>query len=96
MAKFTTRVELYGDPTWDDYENLHSAMRKEGFTQTISFEGETTIWQLPPAEYNRTSELDTYPIRDSAQRAASSVWESFGILVTKADGPRAIYNLRKA
>lgn len=96
MAKFTTRVELYREPTWDDYDNLHAAMRKEGLTQTISFEGETTIWQLPPAEYNRTSELDTYAIRDSAQRAASTVWKRFGILVTKAEGGRAIYNLRKA
>jgi hypothetical protein len=96
MAKFTTRVELYGEPSWDDYDNLHAAMKKEGFYQTISFEGDSTQWHLPHAEYNRNADLETDEVRDSAKKAAASVWTSFGLLVTKADGPRSIHNLRKA
>ena len=96
MAKFTTRVELYGSPTWDDYDNLHSAMRKEGFTQTISFQGETTVWHLPTAEYNRDTDLSTDAVRDSAKRAAATTWDNFAVLVTKSDAGRSMHNLRKA
>ena len=39
MARFTTRVELYGSPTSDDYEKLNKAMQGAGFTRTISFDG---------------------------------------------------------
>ncbi len=96
MAKFTTRVELYGKPTWDDFDNLHEAMRKEGFTRTITFEGDSTVWQLPHAEYNRTTDLDTADVRDSAKRAAATAWDDFAVLVTKAEGGRSIYNLKEA
>lgn len=96
MAKFTTRVELYGNASWDDYERLHAAMKREGFYQTISYEGDPTEWHLPSAEYNRGANLTTEEILNSARKAAESVWTSVGILVTKADGPRSIYNLRRA
>jgi len=96
MANFTTRVELYGDPSGDDYDNLHAAMEKEGFRRTIKFEGDDTIWQLPHAEYNRNANLTAEAVRDSAKGAAATVWDDFAILVTKADGGRAIYNLREA
>jgi len=96
MPKFTTRLELYGDPTWDDYDALHDAMAKEGFFRTISFQGDNTKWQLPHAEYNRDGDLTADAVRDSARRVAARAWDAFAILVTKADGPRSIYNLRKA
>jgi hypothetical protein len=96
MANFTTRVELYGTPSRDDYDRLHKAMEKEGFTRTIRYEGETTVWQLPHAEYNRSSDASTDSIRDSAKKAASTVWADFAVLVTKAAGPRSIYNLKEA
>jgi hypothetical protein len=96
MAKFTTRVELYGNPSWDDFDNLHEAMRKEGFSRTISFQGDNTVWQLPHAEYNRDTDLGTDAVRDSAKRAAATAWDDFAILVTKANGGRSIYNLKEA
>ena len=96
MPNFTTRVELYGDPSWGDYEKLHTAMKAEGFKQTISFEGDSTVWQLPHAEYNRSTDLDTAAVKDSAKRAAATAWKDFAILVTKADGGRSVHNLRKA
>ena len=96
MARFTTRVELYGSPSSDDYEKLRNAMQQEGFAETISFDGETTVWQLPRGEYNRKSDSDVDGIRDSAKRAAASAWADFGILVTRCEGGRSIYNLPKA
>jgi len=69
-------------------------MRAEGFTRTIKFEGDETVWQLPHAEYNRDANLSTDAVRDSAKRAAATMWDDFAILVTKADGGRSIYNLK--
>ena len=96
MARYTARVELYGSPTSDDYDKLRAAMQEAGFTETISFDGEATVWQLPRGEYNRKSDFDVDVIRDSAKRAAASAWADFGVLVTRCDGGRSIYNLKKA
>lgn len=89
MARFTTRVELYGKPARQDYDNLHAAMSRQGFFRTISFQGDDAKWQLPHAEYNLESDLSTDAVRDSAKRAAATVWDSFAILVTKAEGARS-------
>ena len=95
MARFTTRVELYGSPTSDDYEKLNKAMQGAGFTRTISFDGDATEWQLPQGEYTSSTGSDVDVIRDSAKGAAGSAWENFGLLVTRCDGGRSTYNLRK-
>jgi len=94
MAKFTTRVELYGKATWDDYEKLHSAMAKEGFSRTIKWENDDTIYQMPHAEYNRNAEMASDEVRDSAVKAAASVWKDFAVLVTMASGGRSQHNLK--
>lgn len=94
MAKFTTRVELYGTPDGEDYDELHKAMEAEGFSRTISWEDDSNIYHLPNAEYNRTSDLTIHEIRDSAVAAAKKAWTEFGVLVTKADGPRSKHNLK--
>lgn len=95
MAKYTTRIELYGSPSRTDYDNLHAAMEREGFTRTISWEGETVTYQMPHAEYNRTSDLAAAQIKDSAVIAAKTVWSDFGVLVTQSQGGREKYNLKK-
>ena len=51
MARFTTRVELYGSPTSAEYEALHDAMEAEGFIRTIT-DTEDVVYHLPDAEYN--------------------------------------------
>jgi hypothetical protein len=97
MANFTTRIELFekaGDPKKPDYQALHAAMKKEGFTQTVEW-GEGVTLHLPHAEYNRVSDLTTAQIRDLAVKAASTVWTNFCVLVTKADGGREQHNLKK-
>ena len=93
MSTFTTRVELYGTPKPKDYEKLHAAMEKEEFFRTVTA-GDTTFI-LPLGEYDRTSDLEKIAIRESATKAASTVWDDFGILVTKSDGGRTWRNLKK-
>jgi hypothetical protein len=83
MAQFTTRVELNG-VTWQDYENLLSAMELKGFSRTITAHDGIT-YLLPTAEYNRTGQdLTTAQVLNDAKAAASSVAEKFSILVTEA------------
>lgn len=50
MTQYITRVELH-DAVWSDYDKLHDAMRREGFSQAIAAD-DGTIYELPPAEYN--------------------------------------------
>ncbi len=94
MSLFTTRVELYGNASWADFDNLHAAMEKVKFYRTIKYQGAKESYQLPHAEYNISSELDTDDIRDLAVKAASTAWADFGVLVTKSDGPRRWHNLK--
>lgn len=93
MAKFTTRVELHDAKTWADYDKLHAAMEKEGFTRTIKF-GDV-LYYLPTAEYNRSEELTKEQVLESAKRAANSTGHKFCILVTESNG-RTYHNLSKA
>jgi hypothetical protein len=97
MAKFTTRVELYEkstDKVKPDYEALHAAMEKKGFTRTISWEGEKETYWMPHAEYNYTKDATKDEVKDLAVQAASTVWKDFGVLVTEAAGARAKHNLK--
>jgi hypothetical protein len=97
MALFTTRVELYEsatDKSKPEYEALHAAMEKKGFTRTISWESDKTVYWMPHAEYNLSSDLTAAEVKDLAVQAATTVWKNFGVLVTKADGGRTMYNLK--
>ncbi len=48
--QYTTRVELHY-ATDDDYESLHDAMAREGFSRQITSNDGVT-YHLPTAEYN--------------------------------------------
>ncbi len=86
MAAFMTRVELH-DATYYDYESLHVAMEKEGFSRTIvSNQGAT--YNLPTAEYYRSSQLTIDQILASAERAAASTRKNYGVIVTESNGIR--------
>lgn len=93
MASFTTRVELHG-ATYQDYENLHVAMEREGFSRTIKADGGGR-YHLPTAEYDRSGALTLAQILESAKRAAASTRKSFAVLVTEAVA-RTWYNLPPA
>ncbi len=84
MTQFTVRVELHRADQ-DDYDVLHSAMEKQGFSRRIKSDGGTT-YHLPTAEYNRTSNKTRQEILDSAGAAAATTGKKHGIIVTESAG----------
>jgi Endoribonuclease GhoS len=82
MTQFTVRVELHR-ANQDDYDALHAAMEKRGFSREITSDSGQT-YRLPTAEYNRSSDKTRDEIRDSASAAAKTTGKGFGILVTEA------------
>ena len=96
MLRFTVRVEFHG--TEDDpegYARLHAAMKKHGFSRTISFGN--VRYELPSAEYNRIGDsLTGKAVLEDAKAAAEEVWEDFSILVTQTEESRLRWNLKKA
>jgi hypothetical protein len=82
MAQFTVRVELH-QAQWQDYENLHARMEKQGFTRLIkSDDGKT--YQLPWAEYNGSGNLSSSEVRDAARAAADATGKGNAVLVTES------------
>lgn len=82
MASFTVRVELH-QATWADYETLHGAMEKKGFSrQIVSDDGKT--YQLPLAEYNGFGTLDSSRVLNIAQEAANSTGKTYAVLVSES------------
>jgi hypothetical protein len=82
MAKFTTRVELHS-ATYSDYETLHAAMERRGFSRQIAADDGKT-YNLPTAEYNRDGNLTREQVLDSAKDAAAETGKSFAVLVTES------------
>ena len=82
MSKFTVRVQLNGAPDQSDYERLHAALRKSGFSQTITG-GDGTEFYLPHAEYDHESEHSSDQVRESVRAITKGVWDSAYVLVTK-------------
>jgi len=93
MANFMIRIELSGSPTWQDYENLHKAMKRAGFSRLITG-SDGIVYHLPHAQYSRTTNLPVSDVRDQAQAAAMSVWSSIQTLTT--EGSSAWIGLRQA
>lgn len=92
MPRFTTRVELhYGEE--DDYEKLHAAMERQGFSRTI-VSGDGITYHLPTAEYNREGNLTKEQVLESAKRAATTTGCTYAVLVTESNG-RTWHNLEK-
>lgn len=86
MARFTTRVELHSADE-DDYENLHAAMERRGFSRRITSSDGVT-YHLPTAEYNLNKDWDLDRVLDEAQKAADSTGRKNEVLVTKSNGRR--------
>lgn len=84
MARFTTRVELHNADE-DDYEQLHAAMEREGFSRTI-VSGDGTTYHLPTAEYDRQGNLTRDEVLESAKRSANKTGCSYAVLVTQSNG----------
>jgi hypothetical protein len=84
MATYMTRIELH-DAMYRDYEVLHSAMAAEGFSRTIVGDN-GIVYQLPTAEYYRSTQLSLEQVLDSAKRAASKTGKNYGAISTVANG----------
>ena len=82
MAQFTVRVELH-HATLDDYDVLHGAMEKQGFSRVITGDDGKT-YHLPWAEYNGVGALSSVQVRDIASTAASTTGKRYAILVTES------------
>ena len=84
MATYMTRVELHAADE-DDYETLHDAMEKEGFSRTITSDDGVT-YHLPTAEYYRSTTLTRSQVLDSAKGAAAKTGKSYAAVVTESNG----------
>jgi hypothetical protein len=84
MIQYITRIELH-DAVRSDYDRLHEAMKREGFSQVIAAH-DGAIYELPPAEYNYIGQETGSQVREKAERAARTVKPSFAALVTQANG----------
>lgn len=93
MTRFTTRVELYGDPNYETYTKLHNAMLQGGFSRQITFD-KVTYW-LPNAEYTYSGDATQESVKNKAVSIAATLWKEFGVLVTKTEVDRAHHNLKK-
>jgi hypothetical protein len=83
MARFTIRVELHA-ASYSDYETLHAAMERRGFSRHITSDDGKT-YQLPTAEYDKRGEFTLQQVLDSAKAAATETGKTYAILVTLAE-----------
>ena len=82
MGLFTVRVELH-NATWPtDYQTLHIAMTKAGFSNLVKADS-GVVYQLPTAEYNSEGNYTIQQIQNAANNAASSVGRRYAVLVTE-------------
>jgi hypothetical protein len=81
MSYYITRVELHY-ANYDDYENLHGAMQRAGFSRfIIGDDGQT--YHLPTAEYVMVGDYDLAAVREAAARAAATTGKAFALVVTR-------------
>jgi hypothetical protein len=82
MASFTVRVELH-QASYQDYENLHAAMARAGFSRFITSDDQK-VYQLPTAEYDRECNVTIAQVLEQARAAANSTGKTNAVLVTEA------------
>jgi hypothetical protein len=79
---FLVRIELHAAKEPDDYEVLHAAMEKTGFTRRINHKGRTL--HLPTAEYAIRSDESTAGLLENAKAAATTTKKSFCAVIVKS------------
>jgi len=82
MTSFTVRVELH-QAEWHDYEKLHAAMERQGFSRLITSD-DGRRFHLPWAEYDGSGNLTSQQVLGIAQAAANITGKANSILVTEA------------
>jgi hypothetical protein len=75
MAYYAIRVELKGNPTYQEYQTLHALMARMGFSQTIDgvdTRGNQRAFDLPHAVYYGSSQADVGTVRTSVATAVKA------------------------
>lgn len=75
MGTFITRIELHNANS-EDYTNLHTAMKKKGYKQTITGNN-GTVYVLPTAEYYLEGAHSRETVFNAARDAASTIGKKF-------------------
>lgn len=96
MARFSVRVELYGYPNEQVYENLHTKMQKKRYLRVVK-DDNGNWYHMPSAEYTASFESKTaVNVANEIKKIADSVWTDAAVFVTKSSGGRQWRNLRDA
>lgn len=93
MANYVARIELHS-ATYDDYETLHAAASRRGFTRVI-VANDGVKYQLPTGTY--VAEATTATLEqayDAARAAATETRKAFWVVV--ADWASAKFALQQA
>lgn len=89
MAHYAIRVELRGNPSYEEYEALHALMAKRGFYQTVDGvdgEGSSKTFNLPHAVYYGSSNSDCGAVRNQIRDAVKSeVQQKIVVFVVEAN-----------
>ena len=92
MANYVARIELHG-ATYNDYETLHAAAQRRGFSRTI-VANDGRKYQLPTGTYvaeNTNATLEQ--AYDAARAAAAETRKTFWTVV--ADWASARFSLQQ-
>jgi hypothetical protein len=81
VAKFTVRIELFGNADEDDYQNLHGEMQVKKYFRVIQG-GSGTWYHLPSATYDHTTDSSASTVCDEVWTIAKAVWNDPGVLVS--------------
>jgi len=79
MPNYAIRVELRGNPSAEEYANLHELMARRGFQQTVAGvdnQGSSKRFALPHATYYGSSDSDCSSVRDSLSQAIKAQIQS--------------------
>ncbi|HUY80282.1 MAG TPA: hypothetical protein VMU92_00975 [Acidobacteriaceae bacterium] len=89
MAAYTIRVELKGDPSYEEYEKLHELMAAQGFKRTIrgvTPSGNDATFDLPHATYYGQSSTTTGDLLDSLRtKIKADIQQDIVIFVAKTE-----------
>jgi hypothetical protein len=84
MAHLFIRVELRGNPTWQDYDNLHGYMEKNHWYRKI--QGTAGESALPHAMYHGNSDNEISKITSALRKGIeTNVWSQTIVLVVSAE-----------
>jgi hypothetical protein len=83
MTQFTTRVVLYDNATWSEYDKLHKEMAARGFTDEITSD-DGIVYKMPDAEYDYSGNDTIEQVHAKAKAAASAIKTNNAVFVTES------------